>query len=421
MKITCQACQSKYTIADDKIQGKVAKIRCRKCGATVLVDASAGTLPVNGAAVAVSGDTWSVSVAEGDQRSMQLQEVIDAYNTGVITVDTYVWKEGMGDWQPLAEVPAIVEALNRANDAESAAVEPLSAAVSVTAEPESMAASQGAARKETTGRNRDLFGRGAADEEVATSVAPNVLSRGGAAAGVDASGQLAGGGLTGARDEHSVLFSLTALTNNNAGAMGGSGGRGTANNDDSGLIDLNALAQAQQTRTAEGAASSPLYAPPSPFLFPAALGTVEAPPSAADSRKKSYLPVMVGGAIAVVAVAAAFALLAGDSKKEDVASASPPVPAAVAPTANAEPAPAPTSSVAAPDPNAPQDPAAAASAKASSAKKPAPAVPRPASRPAPPPAAVAPPAPAAPKPKASPCGCAPGDLQCQIRCSATGH
>jgi len=78
MKITCQACQSKYTIADDKIQGKVAKIRCRKCGATVLVDASAGG-GSNGSGAA-SGDTWMVSVAEGDQRTMQLQDVIDAYN-----------------------------------------------------------------------------------------------------------------------------------------------------------------------------------------------------------------------------------------------------------------------------------------------------------------------------------------------------
>ena len=47
MKITCQACQSKYTIADDKIQGKVAKIRCRKCGATVLVDASTAARPTD--------------------------------------------------------------------------------------------------------------------------------------------------------------------------------------------------------------------------------------------------------------------------------------------------------------------------------------------------------------------------------------
>ena len=32
MKITCQSCQSKYNVADEKVQGKIVKIRCRKCG-----------------------------------------------------------------------------------------------------------------------------------------------------------------------------------------------------------------------------------------------------------------------------------------------------------------------------------------------------------------------------------------------------
>src|SRR4051812_27931246 len=121
MKITCQACQSKYTIADDKIQGKVAKIRCRKCGATVLVDASAGSGARGNGSMAPPGpaEVWLVSVAEGDQRTMQMQEVVDAYNSGVITGETYLWKEGMGDWQPLSEIGEIVNALNEANQAVS--------------------------------------------------------------------------------------------------------------------------------------------------------------------------------------------------------------------------------------------------------------------------------------------------------------
>ncbi|MDB5219989.1 MAG: virulence associated protein, partial [Myxococcaceae bacterium] len=28
MKIQCQSCQAKYTIADEKVLGKVVKIRC---------------------------------------------------------------------------------------------------------------------------------------------------------------------------------------------------------------------------------------------------------------------------------------------------------------------------------------------------------------------------------------------------------
>jgi len=37
MKITCQSCQSKYNVADEKVQGKIVKIRCRKCGSTIVV------------------------------------------------------------------------------------------------------------------------------------------------------------------------------------------------------------------------------------------------------------------------------------------------------------------------------------------------------------------------------------------------
>ena len=42
MKITCQSCQSKYNVADEKVQGKIVKIRCRKCGATIVVNGTGG-------------------------------------------------------------------------------------------------------------------------------------------------------------------------------------------------------------------------------------------------------------------------------------------------------------------------------------------------------------------------------------------
>ena len=38
MKIACQSCQAKYTIADEKVLGKVVKIRCKKCGATIVIN-----------------------------------------------------------------------------------------------------------------------------------------------------------------------------------------------------------------------------------------------------------------------------------------------------------------------------------------------------------------------------------------------
>ena len=44
MKITCNSCGSKYTIADAKVQGKKVKVRCKGCKESILVD---GTKPIS--------------------------------------------------------------------------------------------------------------------------------------------------------------------------------------------------------------------------------------------------------------------------------------------------------------------------------------------------------------------------------------
>jgi predicted Zn finger-like uncharacterized protein len=408
MKITCQACQAKYTIADEKIQGKIAKIRCRKCGATVLVDASGGA---SAKGEASGAEAWLVSVADGDQRTMSLQEVAQAYVSKVISDDTYVWKDGMTDWLPLSEMGELVAAC-RSSAASSAR------ATGSTDVPATAAASPVAARRDPGRAGPDLFG-GGGEDEVATSVPPQLLARQNAqasAASADANaGQ--GAGLTGARDEHSVLFSLSALTGGTkAPAVTSSPLEGWAptptRNEDSGLIDLNALAQAQKGRFEQASeVASPAAVS---FAFPAALGTVEIP---REPTNKSRMPMFVGGSIALVGIVAAVVILAAGRKDEQPV----PAPAASMSAAPVEPAASSLAGTAAPSTSA----SAEASASPDQAGGRAPRRVVPAARPqpgraAPPPPVAAPVAPALPPPRRSPCGCAAGDLQCQIRCSAMG-
>src|SRR5690242_14204703 len=37
MKFLCGGCRTKYQISDEKIRGKILTIRCKKCGAKILV------------------------------------------------------------------------------------------------------------------------------------------------------------------------------------------------------------------------------------------------------------------------------------------------------------------------------------------------------------------------------------------------
>src|SRR5688572_28875938 len=105
MKIVCDSCGAKYSIADEKVAGRVFKIRCKRCGAAIVVrgEQSAAAPAAEGAAPAASGfdyggeAVWHV-VVEGEQQGplspTQLGQMISA---GTIGWDAYVWKEGFED------------------------------------------------------------------------------------------------------------------------------------------------------------------------------------------------------------------------------------------------------------------------------------------------------------------------------------
>ena len=126
MKISCPSCSAKYSIADEKVNNRLAKIRCRKCGATIVIDgkidppsvttADGGGAEAQGGAAAQApaggGATYSVDFADNDQRNLTVAEIAAAYNAGEVTAETYVWADGFDDWKPLGEVSEIVEALH---------------------------------------------------------------------------------------------------------------------------------------------------------------------------------------------------------------------------------------------------------------------------------------------------------------------
>lgn len=250
---------------------------------------------------------------------MTMPELVDAYNAGVVTQDTFIWTDGMDDWRPLAEVEPVVSALH-ASAGQMAVGTPgafetpgIDAAAAVAAAP--MAAGYGggdpyagggadygaaaaaaaapaaeprraAVAKRGETRGRDLFATNVGDE-IQTS-APAV-PEGMAAA------PAAGGGLTGQRNENSVLFSLAVLTKN--ADERAPQHETTANKEDSGLIDLKALAaKAESVRPPAGAADHDVFTAPIGGLgapLGAPMGALS-PLGTPDGPQKSKLPLYIG-------------------------------------------------------------------------------------------------------------------------------
>src|SRR5258708_32320249 len=121
MKIVCDACQAKYSISDDKVQGKVFKIRCKKCSNIIVVRGSAAAAEpapspqqekethvydygYQGGAPQADDAVWHVVINQDQVGPMTVTEGHARFNAGEIDVETYVWRDGFCDWSPLNQV-----------------------------------------------------------------------------------------------------------------------------------------------------------------------------------------------------------------------------------------------------------------------------------------------------------------------------
>ncbi len=301
MKITCPTCSARYALPDEKVLGKLAKIRCRKCSSSVQVDGrveppvvtasgaaqaadetAAPSAPTATADAASAPKSYSVDLGEAGQPAMTVAEIVAAYHALTVTAETFVWADGMAEWTPLGEVAELVDALHAA----AAALEAGEASVQVPAFAEPVSEPTGSALDDE--RTPTAF-----DDE---SVEPPPVSTGASYEPVPVEAQSEREPATGARRDSSVLFSLSALTSSHSSPMPSAPLGGPT--EDSGLIDLSALSAKPDTA-------------PAPFLgevaLPVMTQTARAAIQAAAPQPKKKNGVLLGVA-GVAALAAAVAL-----------------------------------------------------------------------------------------------------------------
>src|SRR6266700_962620 len=113
MKIVCDSCATKYSISDDKVRGKVFKIRCKKCSHIIVVR---GTSDAASAAPAAAGGAesngWHL-VVDGEQVGpLPEAEIRARLARNEINGETYIWKEGLADWLKLSTVSEFADAVS---------------------------------------------------------------------------------------------------------------------------------------------------------------------------------------------------------------------------------------------------------------------------------------------------------------------
>ena len=241
MKIECDKCSAKYSIADEKVRGKTFKIRCKKCSNVIIVRDKVAAAAAGGGGAEAAPDQahpgWHLAINGETVGPMSEDDVRARYDAGEIDKDTAIWQEGFEDWVPLGDVEGFADLPDR--------VAPTGDDPFASANQDDYAAAGGVAaaaamQQPVAAVGGDPYGQ---PEEPQS---PRVSS------------------LTGQRNENSVLFSLDSLqalaTGGGAAAQapaagGGGGAAGPGNtrtgtkglatvapgSEGSGLIDIRAL------------------------------------------------------------------------------------------------------------------------------------------------------------------------------------
>ncbi|WP_230470520.1 GYF domain-containing protein [Lujinxingia vulgaris] len=115
MKFYCDSCQTKYSIADEKVRGKVLKVRCKKCSHIITVrEASRPAAAAPPAAPGARTVAWHYAI-NGQSFGPMAEEVLrQKVASGEVGDAAYLWNETFGDWKPLRAVAEFADALAQA-------------------------------------------------------------------------------------------------------------------------------------------------------------------------------------------------------------------------------------------------------------------------------------------------------------------
>src|SRR4051812_22744584 len=197
MKIVCDSCATKYSISDDKVRGKVFKIRCKKCSHIIVVRGTADASAPAPSAAAPEGGGWHL-VVDGEQVGpLGEADIRGRISRGEINAETYIWKEGFADWLKLASVPEFADSVpSEAAPEPSAAVigsgmiggaDPFNDSQPMSSSTRSSADDAFAEPSSSSGRNGGGGLFAAVDSAAASAAAPSAAAPRAASGAVDVS------------------------------------------------------------------------------------------------------------------------------------------------------------------------------------------------------------------------------------------
>ncbi len=114
MNVICPACSTRYTVPDDKVAGKRARMQCKKCGGGIAIDGTAlgasAAASVRPPPVGAPAIVWNIAQPSGRRDILSTADLLDRYQRDEVEPGSLVWRDGMENWLPPYDVKELAEA-----------------------------------------------------------------------------------------------------------------------------------------------------------------------------------------------------------------------------------------------------------------------------------------------------------------------
>lgn len=120
MKFYCDNCHAKYAIADEKVRGKILKVRCKTCEHVITVREPRAPAPADNAGSrplpprAPTRVAWHYAINGQSFGPFEEDKLCAMFEAGEVGDASYVWQAAFGsEWKPARAIPQFSSAIDK--------------------------------------------------------------------------------------------------------------------------------------------------------------------------------------------------------------------------------------------------------------------------------------------------------------------
>jgi predicted Zn finger-like uncharacterized protein len=104
IKVQCGSCRARYGIPEERVRGRILKLRCKKCGNIIEVTGEVTAGEVSTSVIERGRKLWFLVIKRQRVGPMTEQEVRERFERGEVKGKTYAWRQGFTKWDRLRNI-----------------------------------------------------------------------------------------------------------------------------------------------------------------------------------------------------------------------------------------------------------------------------------------------------------------------------